>query len=332
MPKNDISPEETKACLNLINSEKDRKLIKFLFLDYLKQKELFAKIDPKRYKEYKKEYMDIAKSEGDNKRFRKRKKSANNNKMINAFKILKPNFVDELEVSNEKKFPFEGKSYRINLNFYFEYVKNKLSISKKKKLKKIDWMAERASPKVKKTKRFQKGAEKEFSSELSEKEFNETERKIINHIFDFREVREIVCKHENLIEGITAFLERIFLYGTQMDWPHNLSHFFRKRFFIRNQNYFKVTPEIYMDRLKEIEKFEKVSYGYFRKLGNKIKIISNFSDEEYFDLTTKTSLRKYQYMPSFKEIMKEIDPIKRQRLVRAWTQLYFFDEIPEGYS
>ncbi len=71
---------------------------------------------------------------------------------------------------------------------------------------------------------------------------------------------------------------------------------------------------------------------YFRKLRTKIKIISNFSDQDYFNLTITNDLRKYQYMPSYKEIMEEKDKIKRHMLVRRWIQLYFFDEIPEGFK
>ena len=80
-----------------------------------------------------------------------------------------------------------------------------------------------------------------------------------------------------------------------------------------------------------MSEFERVSLTIFKKLRNKIRIISNFSDEEFFDLTVKTPLRKYQYMPSLLEINKEKDKIKQIQLVNIWSKLYFFDEIPEGW-
>lgn len=168
--------------------------------------------------------------------------------------------------------------------------------------------------------------------EYKENEFNDIEKSILEYIFSFEEVRKIVNQNKNLIQGIISFLERIFFYETDNDWPHRINHFFRKGFFIKDKSHFEVTQEIYLERIKEIEEFEKISFKHFRRLRNKIKLISNFSDQDYFNLIVDTSLRKYQYMPSLREIMKEKDPPKRHMLVRNWTQLYFFDEIPEGYN
>src|SRR3989344_1299197 len=66
---------------------------------------------------------------------------------------------------------------KLNLNFYFDYVKDNL---KKDNL-------------------------------------NSIERKILNYIFSFKEVREIVCKSNSLIEGINSFLRRIFLFNDVSD-------------------------------------------------------------------------------------------------------------------
>ncbi len=173
---------------------------------------------------------------------------------------------------------------------------------------------------------------KEEIKEYKETEFNEIEKKILEYIFSFKEVRKIVDKNENLIQGIILFLERIFFYETDNDWPHRINHFFRKGFFIKDKSHFKVTKEMYFDKLKEIKKFEEISFKYFRRLKNKIKLISKFNDQDCWDLIVNTSLRKYQYMPSLREIMAEKDPAKRHLLIRTWRQIYFFDEIPEGYS
>ena len=134
--------------------------------------------------------------------------------------------------------------------------------------------------------------------ESSNINFNNREKDILNYIFSFKKVREMVCKHADLFEGITIFLERAFLYKTDLDWPHRISQFFRKAYFVKNKKCIKLDFDIYIDRLKEIEEFEKVSHGIFNQLKDKIKVISSFAEQDYFDLTTQTELRKYQYMPN----------------------------------
>ena len=151
--------------------------------------------------------------------------------------------------SKGKEFTQAFTGYRLNLNPYFEYIKSKLKMPKKQKLKRVGWLWERANEEMKKEPEFKKDME-DLLNELGEKELNKTEKEIINYIFSFKEVREIVCRNDKLMEGITAFLERIFFYKTELDWPHNLSHFFRKGFFIKNKSYFKVTEEIYIDLKK----------------------------------------------------------------------------------
>lgn len=62
-------------------------------------------------------------------------------------------------------------TYRLNLNFYFDYTQKILKSEK----------------------------------------FNSVEKKILNYIFSHKEVRKIVYKHDKIIPGINSFLSRIFL-------------------------------------------------------------------------------------------------------------------------
>jgi len=214
---------------------------------------------------------------------------------------------------------------------FFEYSKNILShLSTEEKIKMDHAFILNSMKGEFKLKRL-KLTKKEMEA-YQEVAFTDIEKEILDYIFSFKEVREIIIKDEDLFRGIIHFLERIFFYETENDWPHRINHFFRKWFFTKNKRYLKVTKEIYFSRLKEIKEFERISHGSFNKLSTKIKLISNFNDEDYFNLTVNTELRKYQYMPSLREIMKEKDQIKRHMLVRNWSKLYFFDEIPDGFK
>lgn len=230
--------------------------------------------------------------------------------------------------SKSKSHPYKY-IYRTTMQPFFDYAKHILSnISFEEKVKRDQIKIPKELEKKSKT---PKPTEKKIA-EYKETEFDKVEKEILEYIFSFKEVKEIVNKNDDLIQGIIRFLERIFFYETDTDWPHRINHFFRKGFFIKNKSYVKLTKKRYLDKIEEIREFEKISFRHFRKLRNKIKLISDFSDQDYFDLTVDTSLRKYQYMPSLKEIKEEKDPIKRHMLVRTWIQIYFFDEIPEGYN
>jgi len=229
---------------------------------------------------------------------------------------------------SKSKFHPNKTVYRATINPFFDYAKQILSsLSVEEKIK----MDQITIPKKLEKKFKRPKLTKEELEEYNETEFNDIEKKILTYIFSFKRVRKIIYKNENFFEGVTHFLERIFFYKTNNDWPHRISHFFREGFFIKDKSYVKVTQESYTDRLKEIKEFEKISFRYFIRLRNKIKLISNFSDQDYFDLTVHTSLRKYQYMPTLKEITEEKDRTKKIGLVNLWSKIYFFDEIPKGW-
>jgi len=74
--------------------------------------------------------------------------------------------------------------------------------------------------------------------------------------------------------------------------------------------------------------FHKAINKNFHKLFIKIKIVSNFSAQEYFDLIVKTELRKYQYISSLIQYKKSIN--KMEDLV-IFDMIYETDKIPPNW-
>ena len=210
--------------------------------------------------------------------------------------LQKADFLESKTIFIEKKrkngtdYTQSFPGYRLNLNIFYEYSKDKFRDRKSK-----------------------------F------KGFNIVEKRILEYIFSFSEVRDIIARYDNLFDGITSFLERVFFYKSDTDWPDKISDFFRKGFFVKNKKYLKLTSDIVLDRFREIEEFEKISRFYFRNLRFKIEKLINFTDKDYFNLTINESLRKYQYMPSLSEIRKN-----KEKSV-LWSKIYFDDEAPKGW-
>lgn len=236
---------------------------------------------------------------------------------------------DKINKKTRKKYTQALTAYKLNMVPYFDYAKEKLNISPEEKLSRVEWLT-----KLEKNRKDgeKKKVREELLKGLEEKEFNEIEKEILNYIFSFKELRKIACKDSNLFSGITRVLERIFFYNSPFLDNYPLASYFRKGFFIKNKKYIRLTTENYLDKLSEIKNFERTSNEYFINLMKKIQIITDFSDENYFRFMAKSTLRKYQYMPSFQGISKEKDKTKKIKSIHDWSKLYFFDEIPEGDS
>ncbi len=171
----------------------------------------------------------------------------------------------------------------------------------------------------------------EYIKEKANVSFNKVEREILEFIFSYKIVREIICRHSDLFEGTTIFLERTFLYKTDLDWPHGVNQFFRKAYFVKNKKLIKIDLDMYTDKMKMIDDFEKTSNNIFNRIRDKIKVISSFTEQDYFDLTTETDLRKYQYMPKLSEIKNSKSKEEKLKMINIWSLIYFNDEIPEGW-
>lgn len=131
MPRNDILKEEFHEVLKLIKSDKYKDSVKYLFTDYLTQVQLNKKINPKRYREYENERKKLIK---ENKDFRDRKKSANSNKTVKIFKVLK-SYLDKKE--GIKKFPYFWDRFMLKIDFYFDYADEQLKSFPGKNLPKV---------------------------------------------------------------------------------------------------------------------------------------------------------------------------------------------------
>lgn len=142
-------------------------------------------------------------------------------------------------------------TYKLNLNFYFDYAQEILKSEK----------------------------------------FNSTEKKILNYIFSYNEVRQIVCKQDKLIQGINDFLSRTFL-SMDISDEDILGLDFIKGFLVKNKRYLKK----YKDVESQYREFWKISIDYGDKLRNKVSILSNFSEEDYRELKFKSQIRKYVHI------------------------------------
>ncbi len=266
--------------MNVIRTPNEHRIAKELFRDYTTSTAISKKLYP---------WVFSSKA--------KIGKSKNLGVVSKVFSdIQKTGFLESKKIFINKKYK-NGKTYtqtflgyRLNLNIFYEYSKDKFKDRKSK-----------------------------FN------QFNVVEKNILNYIFSFQEVREIVTKYENLFDGITSFLERIFFYKSDTDWPHKISDFFRKGFFVKNKKYIKLNSDILVDRFKEIEEFERISHNYFENLKLKIAFLINFTDKDYYNLTINDGLRKYQYMPSLLDIKKD----KKESVI--WSKIYFEDEAPKGW-
>ncbi|MBS3075786.1 hypothetical protein J4429_04995 [Candidatus Pacearchaeota archaeon] len=174
-------------------------------------------------------------------------------------------------------------------------------------------------------KRFKRKEEptKEELKEYSEPKFTKIEKEILEHIFSFKKVREIVCNHNSILQGMVSFLERIFFHKSILDDVF-ISSYFGKSFFIKNKMYVKK----WKSREEKFFNFHKAINKNFHKLFIKIKIVSNFSAQEYFDLIVKTELRKYQYISSLIQYKKSIN--KMEDLV-IFDMIYETDKIPPNW-
>jgi len=142
--------------------------------------------------------------------------------------------------------------YILNMNFYFDYAKEK----------------------------------------LSKKGFTAVEKEIIEYIFSFKENREVVFNFDNIIEGITAFLERIFLFRGSFEFEEILGLQYIKGFIVKHKIRYIKSKDIG----NQFEEFWKYGIKYGADLRNKIRILSNFSDKKYEEILFG-GIKKYHLLP-----------------------------------
>jgi len=104
---------------------------------------------------------------------------------------------------------------------------------------------------------------KEFlNDELPLAKFNSIDKEIIKKIFDNNLTRNIVCDSDNIFEGITIFLENIFLHTKIFDeGDSSLAEDFVKKFLSKNKGY---SNQVSLDNLRSkimaISKFNGIKY------------------------------------------------------------------------
>ncbi len=270
-----------------------------------------------------------------------------------------PIFTEVTNKKTGKKSPRKIIGSRLNLNPYFEYAQKKLSMPIEEKIEIVELLNKMGLTNNKELDSTHDKdiviERKELEKELKDTEFNDVEKEILNYIFSFRETREIACKSKDLFEGITNVLERIFFYQSWADSDESIKTYFMKGFFIKNkEKYIKREKRAWRefkkrikgdkearrrfekrdrekDCIDKIREFQITSTSYFNKLKQKIQIISNFGDVDYWNLIVKTELRKYQYMDSLRKINSIKDKGKKWESIAIWEKLYHTDSIPEGW-
>ena len=67
-------------------------------------------------------------------------------------------------------------------------------------------------------------------------QFTKIEKKIIEYIFSFQQIRELACRYDNLKEGILNILERMFLFKVTLEHETRGTDFI-KGFLVNNKNF-----------------------------------------------------------------------------------------------
>ncbi|MCK5624226.1 hypothetical protein KAI04_00095 [Candidatus Pacearchaeota archaeon] len=123
---------------NLIVANKNKEIVEHLFTNYHSRSEIYAKIDPKGYDQYKKSLIIRDIQGGIKPKPRKAKhysKTPINNKIVEAFKIFyaegfliqqKPIQYRKQPSKTGKLYSYPIKRYKLNPNFFFDYVKKEL--------------------------------------------------------------------------------------------------------------------------------------------------------------------------------------------------------------
>lgn len=263
----------------------------------------------------------------------------------------KPLFIEKLNKKSGKKYPQKIVGYRLNLNFYFDYVNKRLNLPVNEKVRKI-YHSISVGPKDSK---ITKSYKNEMSKIVKDKELNNIDKEIIEYIFSIKLSRVIASRTNRLYEGITRFLERIFFYQTDADSDANLESYFRKGFFVKNKyKYIKSYRKDVIDFKKRIKRdkkamrefkkrdrdkeldqlmidFANTSTKHFDNLRWKIQIISGFSDRDWWNLTCSFPLRKYWFMKNTRKIKNIKDEKRKEDKEAIWQRIFYSDSIPGGW-
>jgi len=320
---------------SLFNTEFRQEVAKAFFVNFISVKDVSKRFYPWRYENI--------------------KKKGNATEIETPFREWrKSGYIEEKIILKHKKNKFgtkytqEIEGFRLNLNPFFEIAKSKLIDVRAKeeqmwtrKLKRLqksnrsvkiklkhsenifmedrildEWPKYKALMKSSDDIRSEKEAVNDILDWLKEKEFNSIEKEIINYIFSFKEVRKVVCKYNNLYNGILNFLERLFLYH-QGSSDQSLGEVYVIGFFINNKDKYIEKVD---DKEKQIEKFWDVVIDCMQKLMNKLNDISDFNTLDYMDLRFKTSISKYCGLPY--DIPADETKKVKKWLLKKWSIIF----------
>jgi hypothetical protein len=128
------SKQDIEEGLRLISVDKNRELVKYLFLEFHNGPSLLGKLSPERHEKYEASLKKVSGNRNKN-YFRG---SGNSNKIVEGFKSWKKcNFLEISESKEPRKgkgggtYDYKGKLYRLNLNPFFESSNKKFTEGEK---------------------------------------------------------------------------------------------------------------------------------------------------------------------------------------------------------
>ncbi len=153
------------------------------------------------------------------------------------------------------------------------------------------------------------------------KEFSELEKEIMRFVFETNECRELVAEYDDLIEGITRFFERIFIYVNEWIPNTNLGKNFVKAFLLRNNKYL----EIYDNKEEQYEKFWHTVCNIRDNLRNKMKIITNLRDDGIMSLEFNFPFKE---MKNIIEVERHHTPKQKENIIKQFSKEFGDESLP----
>ena len=278
-------------------------IIKAFFLEFTNQSEVSKRVYPKLWENQ-----------------RKKKATSWSIPYVNKiFQELKKYFETKVRSKKIKQYGKEidhkYSYFKLNLNFFFDSLEEDFKTGGQRESKDF----ERYLIKYNKKNQNYKTEKQTKVKDLIENrtQFTKIEKKIIEYIFSFQQIRELACRYDNLKEGILNILERMFLFKVTLEHETRGTDFI-KGFLVNNKNFLEKTES----PKEQYEIFWRKELKLNQDLSNKIKLISSFSKGDFLDLYEP--IQKYTLMPTI--IPHYLSNKKQEELLKKWGRVFYKNE------